>query len=91
MLSPGPHAHAPYSLSQDAANPTGDHPYAVPELDFPIDEDEDPHFWGGEPRSGPESSDDDDYEDDSDAGSSENDEDDDDDDDEEDIILVGHR
>lgn len=86
-LPPSSHSHAPYSLGQDVTSPSGNHPYAEPDLNFPIDQDEDPHFWGGKPRSRPESDDDDEYEDDTDD--SDNYED--DDDDEEDIILVGHR
>lgn len=90
LLSPSPHSpSAPCNLGQGAAGSVGNYPYAEPELNFPIDDDEDeePRFWGGEPRSGPESDDDDEYEDDTDD--SENYEEDDDDD--EDIILVGHR
>ena len=90
-----PHPHVPYNNSQDAASPAGTLPYAEPELDFAMDEEEELDFWGGEPRSGPESDDDDDedeFEEDSDAESSEHDDDEEEDeDDDEDIILLGHR
>lgn len=82
-------SHVPYNSSQDAANRAGNHTHAVPEPESAMDDDEELDFWGGGPRSGPESEEDDDYEDDTDAEDSENEEDDDNED--EDIVLFGHR